>query len=134
MARPTKRTPQLEAAILAALRAGATRTAAAESNGVPRETLSRWMARFVTFRHAVLQAEAQAEIRATITLRQAGETDWKAALAWLERRRHDDWGRKDRLDLVATVRLLAREHGLTPDEERAAVAEAEQVLRESARG
>jgi hypothetical protein len=129
MARPTKLTPQVEAAIMQALRGGMTRTAAAESNGIPRETMSRWMARFVTFRHAVATAEAQAEVRATITLRQAGETDWRAALAWLERRRSADWGKVDRLEIVASIRRLVQEAGLGPEVEEEAVAEAQAVIR-----
>jgi hypothetical protein len=117
MARPTKLTPAREAAILTSLRAGMTRTAAAESNGVERTQLYRWMARFAPFRNAVMEAEAAAEVRATITLRQAGETDWKAALAWLERRRRDDWGRVDKLEVEirrAAERIAART-GADPD-------------------
>jgi hypothetical protein len=135
MARPTKLTPAVEKAILDALRAGATRTAAFAAAGVHRSRISVYLRSFATFRDAVLIAEAQAELRATIAVRQAvNADDWKAAAWWLERRRHDDWGRRDRLDLVATVRALAREHGLSSDEERAAVAEAAKLLRESARG
>jgi hypothetical protein len=134
MARPTKLTPAVEKVILDALRAGATRTAAFEAAGVSRARISTYMRSFVTFRDAVTQAEAQAEIRATVTVRQAIENDWKAASWWLERRRHDDWGRRDRLDLIATVRMLAREHGLTGDEEREAVAEAVRITREAGRG
>jgi hypothetical protein len=117
MARPTKLTATTQTAILTALRGGMTRTAAAESNGVARETMSRWMARFVTFRHAVMQAEAQAEVRATITLRQAGETDWKAALAWLERRRHADWGKVDRVEIEVkrVAARIAAQTGADPD-------------------
>lgn len=129
MARPTKRTPAVEAAILQALRAGVTRTAAAESNGIPRETLSRWMARNITFRHAVLSAESAAEVRMTITLRQAGETDWKAALAWLERRRPDDWARQDRIEIISSVHQLARREGWDAAEEALAVEEVERMLR-----
>jgi uncharacterized membrane protein len=117
MARPSKLTPAVEAAILTALRGGLTRTAAAESNGVDRTQLWRWMARFATFRNAIMQAEAQAEVRATITLRQAGETDWKAALAWLERRRHADWGKVDRVE-IEVKRIAARiaaQTGADPD-------------------
>jgi hypothetical protein len=133
MARPTKLTPAVEKIILDALRAGATRTAAFEAAGVHRSKISVYMRGFATFRDAVMQAEAQAEIRATVTVRQAIESDWKAASWWLERRRHDDWGRRDRLDLVATVRMLAREYDLSVDEERAAVAEARRIMSEAAR-
>lgn len=127
MGRPTKLTPAVEAAILQALRDGNTRTASAESNGVDRVQLWRWMTRFATFRNAVMQAEAQAEVRSTITLRQAAEKDWRAALAWLERRRSADWAKHDRLEIITTVREMARAAG---EDEDAAVAEAERYLRE----
>jgi hypothetical protein len=117
MARRSKQTTETEKAILDLLRAGITRTAAAELNGVDRVTLWRWMARSATFRNAVAAAEAQAEVRATITLRQAGETDWHAALAWLERRRHADWGKVDRVE-IEVKRIAARiaaQTGADPD-------------------
>jgi hypothetical protein len=117
MARPTKRSATTEAAILTALRGGMTRTAAAESNGVDRTQLWRWMTRSATFRNAVAAAEAQAEVRATITLRQAGETDWHAALAWLERRRHADWGKVDRveIEIKRAAARIAAQTGADPD-------------------
>jgi hypothetical protein len=128
MARPRKMTPMTEASILTALRAGNTRSASAESNGIDRVTLYRWMERAAAFRNAVIQAEAQAEVRAVITIRQAYDAgSWQAALAWLERRRHQDWGRKDRVEIIATVRELARANGADED---AAVAEAETFLKE----
>lgn len=129
MARPSKLTPARETAILNALRAGYTRTAAAEANRIPRERLSRWIASNVTFRHAVLEAEAAAEVRMTATVRRAGEKDWKAALAWLERRRPDDWARQDRIEIIGSVRELARREGWDAEEEALAVAEVEQMLR-----
>jgi hypothetical protein len=134
MARPTKRTAAVEAAILTALRSGMTRTAAAESNGVERTQLYRWMARFATFRNAVMAAEAQAEVRATITLRQAGESDWHAALAWLERRRPEDWGRRDRVEITGAIRALVEQAGLGDDVATEAVAYAETFLKGLRRG
>jgi hypothetical protein len=117
MARRSKQTTETEKAILDLLRAGITRTAAAELNGVDRVTLWRWMARSATFRNAVAAAEAQAEVRATITLRQAGETDWHAALAWLERRRHADWGKVDRveIEIKRAAARIAAQTGADPD-------------------
>jgi hypothetical protein len=134
MARPSKLTPDLEKTIMDALRAGATRTAAALAAGATLRSFERWMKR-AAFAGQIVQAEAEAELRATITIRTAiNDGHWEAAAWWLERRRHDDWGRHDRMDLIATVRELAREHGLSVDEERAAVAEAVRYLREHQRG
>lgn len=131
MARPTKRTPQVQEAILLALRAGNTRVASALYVGIARETLLRWISRSVAFRHQVEQAEAQAEVRCVTKLSNAAnEGDWRAALAWLERRRHEDWGRRDRIDLVQTVRVLAAERGLSDEETERAVAEAERYVKD----
>jgi hypothetical protein len=59
--------------------------------------------------------------------------NWKAATWWLERRRSEDWGRHDRLDIVSSVRQLARAHHLSADEEAEAVAEAVRLMQEHAR-
>jgi len=115
--RPSKLTAAVETVILDALRVGNTRTAA-EAAGVPRETVSRWIARNVTFRHAVTRAEAEAEVRAVghITDAAAGGT-WQASAWWLERRRHHDWGKVDRVE-VEVRRVAARvaaQTGADPD-------------------
>jgi hypothetical protein len=118
MARPTKLTAAVEKVILDALRIGATRTAAFEAAGVARSKISVWLARYGTFRDAVMQAEAQAELRATVTIRQAYDAgDWKASLAWLERRRAEDWSRRDRLEIEIrrTAERVAAQTGADPD-------------------
>lgn len=130
MARPTKLTPATEKAIMEALRAGSTRTAAAEAAMIPRETLSRWMARNVTFRHAVFQAEAQAEVYATVKVRQAIDAgSWRAAFLWLERRRSSDWGRRVTLDVADDIRALVKAAGLDDDVADEAIAEAQDILK-----
>jgi hypothetical protein len=135
MGRPSKLTPATESVILDALRAGATRTDAFEAAGIARSKISVYLKRFGTFRDAVIEAEAAAALRAVVTVRQAiNAGDWRAASWWLERRRHDEWGRRDRIELRATIQQLAREHGLTVDEEREALAEAERIVREAAHG
>jgi hypothetical protein len=134
MARPGKLTPQVEARILDALRRGNTRTAAAEAAGIDRTQLWRWMERFATFRNEVTRAEAEAEVDAVDTIRDAYRAgDWKAASWWLERQRHADWGKQDRLEIVTSVRELARAHHLSAEEEAEAVAEAVRLMQEHAR-
>ena len=135
MGRPTKLTPEVKNLILEALRGGNTRAASAEHAGIPRETMSRWMDRFVTFRHEVIRAEAEAEVKAVTTLREAYEAgDWRAAFAWLERRRHEDWGRQDRLEIIRSVREMATREGLPADKVDDIVAGAERYLRDLRRG
>lgn len=130
MSRPSKLTPQVEAIILESLRKGHTRTAAFEVAGVHRSKISVWLVRFATFRDAVMRAEAEAEVGAADTIHDAYKAgDWKAAGWWLERRRHEDWGKRDKLEIVATIRRLVREAGLGEDVEAEAVAEAESIFR-----
>lgn len=101
MARTTKLTPALKKQILAAIRAGNTRTAAAEYVGIPRQTLWVWAKDNATFHDELLQAEAQAEIRiATKLVRAIDEGDTAAARWWLERRRPEDWRKREELQLT----------------------------------
>jgi hypothetical protein len=118
MARPTKLTPAVEKAILDALRAGATRTAAFAAAGVDRTQIPRWMRRFASFRVAVLEAEANAEIRAVVTIRQAiNQGGWRAAAWWLEHRHADEWGRRDHVDIEIrrAAERVAAQTGADPD-------------------
>jgi hypothetical protein len=100
MARPCKLTPATEKVILDALRVGATRTAAFESAGIHRSKIPIYLRRFAPFRAAVMEAEANAEIRAVVTVQQAiVGGGWRAAAWWLEHRRADEWGRTDRVEI-----------------------------------
>lgn len=95
---PTKYSDALAAVICQKLSVGSTRTAAAESSGIHRDTFANWMASRSAFFHAVTRAEAEAEEKfiRTIALAAKGTADvpgdWRAAESWLKRRRRDDWG------------------------------------------
>ncbi len=129
MARPSKRTPEVEKRITDALTAGMSRKGASEYGGIDQGTLENWMRRYSDFSGAVVAAEAACEFRAVLTIRQAfNEGDWKAAAFWLERRRNKEWGRQVKVELINTVREMARAAGVDED---AAVAEVESILRET---
>lgn len=132
MSPPSKRRPSVEAAILDALRRGNTRAAAAEAAGIDRTQLWRWMRRCATLRNAITRAEAEAEVKAVGAVHDAyADGDWRAALEWLKRRRSQDWGDVQRIEIIDSVREMARAAGLDED---AAVSEAERFLKELRRG
>ena len=91
MARPTKRTPEREARLFEALRAGNTRRAACAYAGIDQDTLANWMRRFSDFSDAVEKAEADAEIRNVAIIQKAASETWQAAAWWLERKKKQDW-------------------------------------------
>lgn len=121
-------------AILQALRAGNTRTASAAAAGVSRDIFYKWLASSSTFFDAVTKAEAEAEVAHVANIAQAATMgNWTASAWWLERRRHQEWGRKDRVEIIQTVRRMAAEAGLSDAETAAAIAEAERYLKETGR-
>ena len=101
MARPTKRTPETEAKICNALRAGASRKDAAGAAGVDEKTFYNWL-HFSSFSSAVLEAESACATRMSVRLYQEATKDngdWRASLEWLKRRRREEWG--DRKDITS---------------------------------
>ena len=98
MARPTVRTAAVAQAVRAALVAGNTRMAAAGLAKISYETFRRWIEDDEEFRELVEDAEAEAEVLMVARIQDAAATGtWTAAAWWLERRRNQEWGRKDRL-------------------------------------
>ncbi len=133
MARPTKRTPEVEKRIMDALAAGGSRRLACEYAGIDQKTLENWMKRYSDFFDAVIRAESQCEMSAILSLRAgwAQTGDWRAGLEWLKRRRPKDWGDVTRHEIVNMVREMAQAEG---KDANAAVAEAEAYLKEMRRG
>lgn len=128
MARPTKYTPDLERRFLQVLESGVSRKTAAEYVGIDEKTVINWMRRYSSFSSAVIQAESKVEVSAVMSIRQAWMNgDWRAGIEWLKRRRSKDWSETHRLEIINSVREMARETGKDED---AAVAEAEAILKE----
>jgi hypothetical protein len=126
--RPSKRTPEREARLLEALRAGNTRKAACHYAGIEIHTFLNWVNRFSHFSQAVEKAEGDAEVRMVAQIAQAAQTGtWQAAAWWLERRRPDDYGRREKIEITVRQQAekLAADLGLDPEE---LIAEAEALL------
>jgi transposase-like protein len=102
--------------VLEAIRGGATRKAAALHAGIDDATLYRWMVAKASFASAIARAEADVEVRCTALILNAATTDPRHAEWWLERRRPDDYARRERVDLDVYIRQRARALGLDEDE------------------
>jgi hypothetical protein len=97
--RHNKKTPERMTAILTALVGGNTRRASAGAADIDEYTLARWIKDDEAFRDAVLKAESAAEQKYLKAVESAIGTSWQAAAWWLERRKHLDFGRRDRVDM-----------------------------------
>lgn len=115
--RPTKLTPEVHQTIVDAIRAGASRQAAAETAGVGFSTLKEWMVRgegqhpdrpqesiFAAFSADVHAAEADFErtlVRQVMEYGAMGDKpDWRAPAWLLERRFSDRWGKVTKTELT----------------------------------
>ncbi len=100
MGRPTKRTPEVEAKIVEAVRGGNYVETAARYAGIAPPTFYEWQAKFPDFAELVKNARAEAEARNVTIIQQAARTQWQAGAWWLERSFPDRFGRKDRLEVT----------------------------------
>jgi hypothetical protein len=107
--RKTKLTPERQAKIVNAIRAGSYVETAAAAAGIDKVTLYRWLKRggrfpgtiYADFADAVNEATAQAEMRDVLTIsKAAGEGDWRAAAWRLERKYPKRWGTVSRTELT----------------------------------
>lgn len=131
MARPTKVTPAAWKAFLTAIQAGNTRTASSGYAGFSRDALRRALARNAQFRADLEKAEADAEVGHVANIaKEAKAGNWTASAWWLERRRHQDWGRIDRVEITLRdqAERLAQQLGVPA---ASVLAEAERLLREA---
>lgn len=107
MARPSKLTPETQAAIVDAILHGCTYRDAAEAAGIAYETFNEWYKagkagtkKFVQFSDSVDVANAQCAVNFTRVIQTAAaKGDAKYALEWLKRRRRAEWG--DNIDVTS---------------------------------
>ena len=129
MARPSKLDDDLAKRILAYVCAGNTYEIAAEATGVSRSTFYGWQSRgksaikvtrredrtddierpYVDFFKALEKAKAIAIATAVVRVRDAMTDDWRAAIAFLERRDPSHWGKR-RTNYTRVHRILKDVH------------------------
>jgi hypothetical protein len=135
---PSKLTPERQAAICDAIRAGVRPEIAAVYNGVGARSYYRWMALgraadaepvYVEFVEAVEIALAEWEARDVLLIGEAAKSDWRAAAWRLERRLPKVYGKRERHEIAnaddASFRIRAAP---SFDPEKLTVPELEQLL------
>jgi transposase len=99
--KPTKLTEETTRKVAEALRAGNTRGASCRYAGISEDSFARYL-KNAEFAEAIQKAEADAEVRNVAIIQKAASDTWQAAAWWLERRRHQDWARKEKLEHSGT--------------------------------
>jgi transposase len=97
--RPTKRTPEAQERILAALRKGMTKKAAAAAGGMGYSTLNEWEHDEPEFADAVKAAESDSQEALLRKIWTASDQQWQAAAWMLERRWPQDFARRQALEM-----------------------------------
>ena len=106
--RKPKLTPEVQAAICQAIRAGNYNGVAANYAGIGESTFYLWMAQGeqaksgpkLEFLEAIKKAESDAETRNVALIETAANQSWQAAAWWLERKHNERWGRKERQEVT----------------------------------
>ena len=101
--RPSLLVPERQHRIVTAIAAGNSRDTAAAYAGVSSKTLFEWLKRgreshsgvYYEFAKAIEKADADAEVVAVGVIRTAMHDQWQAAAWWLERKRPNEWGKRD---------------------------------------
>jgi transposase len=122
--------------LLAGLRLGMTRRAAAAFAGFSKTTFYRMLREETDGTLVTLienaEGEAEATYSALVAEAAVSPKNWTAAAWWLERRHPDEYGRRDRVEVTLDVKTLsakiAAERGLDESE---VMAEAERILAEA---
>jgi hypothetical protein len=98
--RPSKYTPEVVERICYSLSQGNTRTTAATCAGIHIDTFHHWMNEFSDFSEAIKRAEEQAVEHYVNVIHTASTQTWQAAAWYLERRRKEDFGKQDKVDIT----------------------------------
>lgn len=99
--RPSKFSKEKAATIVTNVASGASKEAAAQSVGISKPTLYRWLDKgksetsgnYRDFLNAIEKAEGDAELLMTLQIIKATDKSWQAAAWWLERRRPQNFPR-----------------------------------------
>jgi transposase-like protein len=110
MARPSKHTPELQAALVEVFRVGQTSIeAACQYVGIAPSTFYEWMKTKPEFAEAIQKARSEAVLGYLAVIRKAAQSgQWQAAAWWLERVLPAEYGRRSQVEVI-TIDLVERE-------------------------
>lgn len=107
MPTPSKLTAELTRQICGYVNGGVPLPTACGACGISWNTVATWLKKgrngekpYDEFVAAVERAKHQWEAAAAIRVTKAADKDWKAAAWLLERRRHETWGAREKLELT----------------------------------
>lgn len=100
MGRHSKYTPQMVESICTYLRQGNTRKTSAICSGICERTFYEWIEEFPQFLQSIKKAEEEAVAHHVQTIHAFSQSNWQASAWFLERRRKDDFGKQDRVDIT----------------------------------
>jgi hypothetical protein len=98
--RHSKYTPEVVESICTFLRQGNTRKTSAICSGIAERTFYEWMEEFPQFSQSIKRAEEEAVAHHVQTIHKFSQSNWQASAWFLERRRKEDFGKQDRVDIT----------------------------------
>jgi hypothetical protein len=122
--RPSKYTPEVVERICYSLSQGNTRTTAATCAGISMETFAVYVREFPEFSDAIKRAEEQAIEHYVNVIHTASTQTWQAAAWYLERRRKEDFGKQDKVDITTNGKDI---NGMSMEEMVAELKRIEQI-------
>jgi hypothetical protein len=122
--RPSKYTPEVVERICYSLSQGNTRTTAATCAGISMETFAVYVREFPEFSDAIKRAEEQAVEHYVNVIHTASTQTWQAAAWYLERRRKEDFGKQDKVDITTNGKDI---NGMSMEEMVAELKRIEQI-------
>lgn len=107
MPTPSKLTPEIQNQICGYVNAGVPIPTACGACGISWNTVATWLRKgrdgekpYDQFVAAIEKAKHRWEAAAALRVTKASDRDWKAAAWMLERRRHETWGAREKLELT----------------------------------
>lgn len=133
-----KLTPVVQKRIVDAIKAGNYVCVAVRYAGITSSTFYTWCrkgraessGKYHEFYEALRQAETYAEIRAVAIIQKQMEGNWRAAVAYLERKFPERWGRKEPRDNWLDRVRASRKAGKDESHDESRIAQIARVLDE----